>query len=141
MQNFSILSVIKNIHETIGFPMLPPYWSLGYHLSRWGYRSSNDVIDIVEEMKSAKIPLEVQWVDIDYMEDHKGRTSVQLPNNFRIPGIILTLFSDFTVDSVNWASMKNLSDLLHENDQRFVLILDPAIPSEAGPDYKPVRDQ
>ena len=47
---------------------------------------------------------------------------------------------DFTVDSVNWASMKNLSDMLHENDQRFVLILDPAIPSEAGPDYKPVRD-
>ena len=44
------------------------------------------------------------------------------------------IFSDFTVDSVNWASMKNLSDLLHENDQRFVLILDPAIPSEAGPD-------
>lgn len=51
------------------------------------------------------------------------------------------IFSDFTVDSVNWASMKNLSDLLHENDQRFVLILDPAIPSEAGPDYKPARDQ
>ena len=60
--------------------MLPPYWSLGYHLSRWGYRSSDDVINIVEAMKSAKIPLEVQWVDIDYMEDHKGKTSVQLKN-------------------------------------------------------------
>ena len=139
MQNFSILSVIKNIHETIGFPMLPPYWSLGYHLSRWGYRSSDDVINIVEAMKSAKIPLEVQWVDIDYMEDHKGKTSVQLTqNSFSLPSLMM--FSDFTVDSVNWASMKNLSDMLHENDQRFVLILDPAIPSEAGPDYKPVRD-
>ena len=53
---------------------------------------------------------------------------------------ILEIYLDFTVDSVNWASMKNLSDMLHENDQRFVLILDPAIPSEAGPDYKPVRD-
>ena len=52
--------------------MLPPYWTLGYHLSRWGYRSSDDVIDIVQEMKLAKIPLEVQWVDIDYMDDHKG---------------------------------------------------------------------
>lgn len=118
--------------------MLPPYWSLGYHLSRWGYRSSDDVINIVEAMKSAKIPLEVQWVDIDYMKDHKGKTSVQLTQNFSLPS--LTMFSDFTVDSVNWASMKNLSDMLHENDQRFVLILDPAIPSEAGPDYKPVRD-
>ena len=62
--------------------MLPPYWSLGYHLSRWGYRSSDDVINIVEAMKSAKIPLEVQWVDIDYMEDHKGKPSVQLILNF-----------------------------------------------------------
>ena len=37
--------------------------------------------------------------------------------------------------------MKNLSNILHQNGQRFVLILDPAIPSEAGPDYHPVRDQ
>ena len=68
-------SVVTNIHKTIGLPMMPPYWSLGYHLSRWGYRSSDDVIGIVEDMKLAKIPLEVQWVDIDYMENHKGEKS------------------------------------------------------------------
>ena len=27
--------------------------------------------------------------------------------------------------------------MLHDNDQKFVLILDPAIPSEAGDDYYP----
>ena len=27
--------------------------------------------------------------------------------------------------------------MLHDNDQKFILILDPAIPSEAGDDYYP----
>ena len=78
-------------------------------------RSSNDVSDIVNAMAAAEIPLEVQWVDIDYMIDQR----------------------DFTVDPVAWGSMGNLTDMLHDNGQRFVLILDPAIPAEAGDDYLP----
>ena len=66
-------------------------------------------------MAVAEIPLEVQWVDIDYMIEQR----------------------DFTVDPVAWGSMENLTDMLHENGQRFVLILDPAIPAEAGDDYSP----
>ena len=66
-------------------------------------------------MAKAEIPLEVQWVDIDYMIDQR----------------------DFTVDPDKWGSMKNLSDILHDRGQRFVLILDPAIPAEAGADYLP----
>ena len=66
-------------------------------------------------MAKADIPLEVQWVDIDYMIDQR----------------------DFTVDPDKWGTMKNLSDLLHDRGQRFVLILDPAIPAEAGDDYLP----
>ena len=29
---------VESIYETVGQPVLPPYWSLGYHLCRWGYR-------------------------------------------------------------------------------------------------------
>ena len=130
----SIDRVVKSVYVTVQKPILPPFWSLGYHLCRWGYRkfsifsivfcvetlrkfqrSSDDVIEIVDKMSAAEIPLEVQWVDIDYMIDQR----------------------DFTVDPVKWGSMKNLTEKLHQNGQKFVLILDPAIPAEAGDDYLP----
>ncbi len=37
--------------------MMPPYWSLGFHLCRWGYTSSNITRRVVQLMRQAKIPL------------------------------------------------------------------------------------
>ena len=69
-----VQSVIRELYRILGKPMLPPYWSLGYHLCRWGYESAQQVMDIDKEMKAANIPLEVQWVDIDYMDQEKDFT-------------------------------------------------------------------
>ena len=70
----SVQSVISEIYRILGTPVLPPYWSLGYHLCRWGYSSAQQVIDINNDMRDAKIPVDVQWVDIDYMDEHKDFT-------------------------------------------------------------------
>lgn len=48
-------------------------------------------------------------------------------------------YRDFTIDQEKWGNMGDLVAELHENDQNFVLILDPAIPSEAGPGYLPAE--
>ena len=48
-------------------------------------------------------------------------------------------YRDFTIDEEKWGNMVELVAELHENDQNFVLILDPAIPSEAGPGYSPAE--
>ena len=48
-------------------------------------------------------------------------------------------YRDFTIDQEKWGNMDKLVAELHENDQNFVLILDPAIPSEAGPGYSPAE--
>jgi alpha-glucosidase (family GH31 glycosyl hydrolase) len=31
--------LVKQYHNYIGPAMVPPFWSLGYHQSRWGYRN------------------------------------------------------------------------------------------------------
>lgn len=40
-----------------GYPMMPPYWSLGFHLCRWGYTSTNMTRAVVQRMQQAQFPL------------------------------------------------------------------------------------
>lgn len=37
--------------------MMPPYWSLGFHLCRWGYTTSKTTRQVAQRMHSAKFPL------------------------------------------------------------------------------------
>ena len=43
--------------SSTGYPMMPPYWALGFHLCRWGYRSTNETRSIAKRMREAKFPL------------------------------------------------------------------------------------
>lgn len=40
--------------------MFPPYWALGFQLSRWGYGSLQRVREVVNDMREAEIPFDVQ---------------------------------------------------------------------------------
>lgn len=40
-----------------GYPMMPPYWSLGFHLCRWGYTTTNATREVVQRMYNAEFPL------------------------------------------------------------------------------------
>ena len=35
---------------------MPPYWSLGFHLCRWGYDTANNTLKVVERMRDSGIP-------------------------------------------------------------------------------------
>lgn len=39
-----------------GFPAMPPFWALGFHLCRWGYGSSNETWQTVRAMRNYQIP-------------------------------------------------------------------------------------
>ncbi|XP_030635382.1 lysosomal alpha-glucosidase [Chanos chanos] len=100
-------SVIEQYLEVIGRPAMPIYWALGFHLCRWGYKSSNRTWEVVKEMRNYGIPQDVQWNDIDYMDRAM----------------------DFTFDPVNFATLPDLVKDLHRHDQRYVLMLDCGISS------------
>ena len=110
-------SVVQQYTEVIGRPFLPPYWSLGFHLCRWGYETSNKTQEVVNKMRQYGIPQDVQWNDIDYMDNH----------------------FDFTVDSQRFAGLPDLVNDLHQHNQHYIPITDPGI-SNADPNYPPYAD-
>ncbi|KAI6059689.1 Maltase-glucoamylase, intestinal-like isoform X1 [Aix galericulata] len=97
-------SVVQEYTALIGRPVLPPYWALGFQLCRYGYANDREVAQLVEDMKAAGIPYDVQYTDIDYMER-------QL---------------DFTL-SPEFAGLPDLVNKIREEGMRFIIILDPAI--------------
>ena len=59
--------VVSQYHQLIGYPTLLPYWSLGWHQSRYGYSNISVVQDVLNKYMSLNIPLDAMWSDIDYM--------------------------------------------------------------------------
>lgn len=49
-------SVISQYTSVIGRPFLPPYWSLGFHLSRQGYETLDDVKTVINRTAECGIP-------------------------------------------------------------------------------------
>lgn len=45
------------IHLHPGHPMMPPYWSLGFHLCRWGYTTTTVTQMVAQHMHSANFPM------------------------------------------------------------------------------------
>uniref|UniRef100_A0A8C0U292 alpha-glucosidase n=1 Tax=Cyanistes caeruleus TaxID=156563 RepID=A0A8C0U292_CYACU len=96
--------VVQEYTELIGRPVMPAYWSLGFQLCRYGYANDAEVAQLVEEMKAAQIPYDVQYTDIDYMERNL----------------------DFTISS-KFAGLPALVNKIKSEGMRFIIILDPAI--------------
>ncbi|XP_026581645.1 maltase-glucoamylase, intestinal-like, partial [Pseudonaja textilis] len=48
--------VVQEYLLLIGLPLMPSYWSLGFHICRWNYTDLNDVKDVVERNRAAGIP-------------------------------------------------------------------------------------
>ncbi|XP_022249218.1 sucrase-isomaltase, intestinal-like [Limulus polyphemus] len=97
--------VIQLYTELIGRPMIPPYWALGFQLSRYGYENITNLQKAVERTRNAHIPLDVQYVDIDHMEDNKV----------------------FTVDSERFPDLDSYVQQEQKNGLRWIIILDPAL--------------
>lgn len=67
-------NVTERYHDLVGKPVLTPKWALGWHQCRWGYTGTDDLMKNVAGYQDNNLPLDVQWVDIDYMNDYRDFT-------------------------------------------------------------------
>lgn len=67
----SMAEVLKHYTYLTGTCPLPQRWTLGYHQSRWGYTTQEDMEDIAKNMRELEIPCDSIHFDIDYMEAYK----------------------------------------------------------------------
>ncbi|CAF0799837.1 unnamed protein product [Didymodactylos carnosus] len=103
----SAADVISQYWDVIGKPTMPPYWSLGFHLCRYGYNSIDKLRTVIQRMKDAQFPYDVQWTDIDAMDSRL----------------------DFTYDKVNYNGLPELVRFLQSQGMFYVNIIDPGISS------------
>ena len=67
----TVAGIIRDYTWLTGRMPIPPYWSLGYQQSRWSYFPEAQLMTIARQMRDKKIPCDVLYLDIDYMDAYK----------------------------------------------------------------------
>ncbi|MBX3383343.1 MAG: hypothetical protein KF864_07520 [Phycisphaeraceae bacterium] len=60
--------VVQALAALTGRAPLPPLWALGYHQCRWSYEPDARVREVAAEFRARRMPCDVIWLDIDYMD-------------------------------------------------------------------------
>lgn len=109
-------AVLAELGRLTGRMELPPLWALGYHQCRWSYNPDSRVREIAAEFRARRIPCDVLWLDIDYMD------------GFRV----------FTFDKTQFPDPADLNAHLHTLGFHTIWMLDPGI--KADTDWELYQD-
>jgi alpha-glucosidase len=101
----NVRAVLRALAELTGTIPLPPKWALGYHQCRWSYEPDAKVKELAHEFRARRMPCDVIWLDIDYMDG----------------------FRCFTFDSHKFPDPHGLNEHLHAQGFKTVWMIDPGI--------------
>jgi alpha-D-xyloside xylohydrolase len=63
---------LRAYHQLTGTPAVPPAWSFGLWMSRWGYRNRAEVMEVARRMRAEKIPCDVIHIDPYWLRYPQG---------------------------------------------------------------------
>jgi alpha-glucosidase len=63
--------VVSALAELTGATPMPPKWAIGYHQCRYSYFPEARAREIAQNFRDRKIPCDVLWYDIDYMDQFR----------------------------------------------------------------------
>ena len=104
--------IIRSFHNLIGSSYIPPKWAFGYGQSRWSYRDEQEVREVVQSYRDAKIPIDSVYLDIDYMDHYK----------------------DFTINTKTFPNFDQFTRQMKEQGIHLVPIIDAGVKIEKGYD-------
>ena len=102
--------VVKQFRKMIGRSYIPPKFGFGFGQSRWGYRTKEDFVRVAEGYRKNDIPIDMIYLDIDYMQDYK----------------------DFTVNEENFPDFPAFVQEMRARGIRLVPIIDAGVKVEEG---------
>lgn len=104
--------IVKEFRSIIGQSYIPPKFAFGYGQSRWGYKCQADIEKVVDGYQKLGIPLDMVYMDIDYMQDYK----------------------DFTVNPQRFPDFADFVKRMQEKHIHLVPIIDAGVKVEPGYD-------
>ena len=110
MEGESPQAVMNQLADLTGTMEMPPRWALGYQQCRWSYNPDARVREIADTFRAKRIPCDVIWMDIDYMD------------GFRI----------FTFDKNQFPDPKATNDYLHAQGFKAIWMIDPGVKHDPG---------
>ncbi len=102
--------VMMGLGELTGTIAMPPKWAVGYHQCRYSYNPESRVKEVVTEFRNRKLPADVIWMDIDYMDEYRV----------------------FTFDDDQFPDPAALNAWLDERGFSNVWMIDPGVKKEDG---------
>lgn len=102
--------VMLGLGKLTGTIAMPPKWAVGYHQCRYSYNPESRVKEVVNEFRARKLPADVIWMDIDYMDEYRV----------------------FTFDKEQFPDPKGLNDWLDTKGFSNVWMIDPGVKDEDG---------
>lgn len=110
--------LLGSLRQTLVDPTPPPLWSLGFHQSRWGYRSADEIDDLIASFREKELPLDAVHLDIDHMDGYRS----------------------FSFNPDHFPQPKQRFQSWKEQGVRVVTIIDPGLKFDTSGKYKPVQE-
>ena len=108
----SAYDIVKQFRKIIGRSYIPPKYAFGFGQCRWGYKTADDFKNVVKQYRENHLPIDMLYMDIDYMQDYK----------------------DFTVNPEEFPDFKAFVDEMKAQDIHLVPIIDAGVKIEDGYD-------
>lgn len=102
--------IVKQFRKLIGTSYIPPKFAFGFGQSRWGYKTAEDFRNVVKGYRENHIPMDMLYMDIDYMDHYK----------------------DFTVNPEEFPDFKAFVEEMKEQKIHLIPIIDAGVKIEDG---------
>ena len=106
----SAYDVVKQFRKMIGTSYIAPKYAFGFGQSRWGYKTAEDIERVVRGYRDHQLPIDMVYLDIDYMQDYK----------------------DFTVNAERFPAFEQFVQKMKEEKIHLIPIIDAGVKIEKG---------